>query len=105
MVAFTVTVAVVGIEVTEGGFTLQLPLPETREQVRLIAPVNPLGAVTLIGPLVVLLPAFTVGNDPVSLSANTPRICSAAGAKWVVGFEPDPTPCTLKSSRRRPRRR
>jgi hypothetical protein len=86
-VAFTVTDAVVGIEVTEAGFTLQLPVPEISEQVRLIVPVNPLDAVTLIGPLVALLPAFTVGKEPVWLSAKSGpplRICSSAPARCVV---------------------
>jgi hypothetical protein len=69
------------MDVTVAGLTLQLPLPETREQLRLTVSVNPLVAVTLIGPLVVLLPAFTVGNDPVSLrekSALLLRMCNTA---------------------------
>jgi len=76
-----VTFAVVGIEVTVLGFTLQLPFPETREQVRLIVPVNPDVAVTLMGPLVVVLPAFTVGKVVGSLSAKSGlvlRMCRTA---------------------------
>jgi hypothetical protein len=86
---------VVGIEFTDAGVTLQLPLPETKEHVRLIVPVNPFAAVTLIGPLVVLLPAFTVGKEPVSLSPKSGaplRICSSALATCVVWFESEPTP-------------
>ena len=85
--ALIVTDAVVGIEVTVAGLTLQLPLPDTREQVRLIVPVNPFELATLIGPLVVVLPAFTFGKDPVSLSAKSGallRICSSAPARCVV---------------------
>ena len=47
------TDAVVGMELTDAGFTLQLPLPETSEQLRLTVPLNPPDAVTRIGPLVV----------------------------------------------------
>jgi hypothetical protein len=82
-----VTDAVVGIEVTVAGFTLQLPVPETKVQVRLIVPVNPLEPVTLIGPLVALLPAFTFGKEPVSLSAKSAaplKICSSAPAMCIV---------------------
>ena len=96
VVAFTVTDTVLGIEVTDAGLTLQLPGPEVKEQVRLIVPVNPFDAVTLIGPLVVLLPALTAGKELVSLNANTPRMCSSAEAMCVVWFASEPTPCTLK---------
>jgi len=67
----TVTFAVVGKEVTALGFTLQLPLPEMSEHVRLTIPVKPLAAVILIGPLPALLPAFTVGKAVGELSVKS----------------------------------
>jgi hypothetical protein len=69
--AFTVTFAVVGIEVTMAGLTLQLPVPDTREHDKLMLPVNPLVAVTLIGPVVALLPTLTVGKAVGSLSVKS----------------------------------
>src|SRR5579859_2259771 len=97
--AFTVTFAVVGIEVTVLGLMLQLPFPESSEQLNVIVPVNPESAVTLIGPLVVLLPAFTTGNASGSLSAKSGlllRLCKTALAACVVCLESVPTAWTLK---------
>lgn len=72
------TNAVVGIEVAVAGFTLQLPLPESSEQVSLMVPVNPLEPVTLIGSLVLLLPSFTLGKDPVLAQNQGLRLKYAA---------------------------
>ena len=81
------TLGVDGIVVTVLGFTLQLPLPETRAQLRVIVPVNPLGAVTLIGPLVAVLPAFTVGKGVGSLRVKSGvllRTCRTSATWFVV---------------------
>jgi hypothetical protein len=75
------------MELTDPGLTLQLPLPETSEQLRLMVPLNPLLAVTLIGPLVAVLPTLTAGKEPVSdkaKSATALRMCNSAAARWVV---------------------
>lgn len=72
------------MELTDPGFTLQVPLPETSEQLKLMMPLNPLDAVTPIGPLVEVLPALTVGKEPVSdkaKSAVTLRMCNSAAAR------------------------
>ena len=93
------TFAVVGKDVTVTGFTLQLLLPEISEQVRPTIPVKPVVAVTLIGPLVVLLPAFTVGKEVASLSMKSGlllRTCRTALTSCVVLFTSEPVPCTLK---------
>ena len=85
--AFTVTLGVAGVEVTVLGFTLQLPFPETREQVRVIVPVNPPDAVTLMGPLVPVLPAFTEGKGVGSLSMKSGALlstCKTAPTWWVT---------------------
>src|SRR5216683_7156131 len=60
--AFTVTFAPEGNEFTDAGLTLQLPPPEIREHVRFTVPAKRLIALTVMEPLVVVLPAFTVGK-------------------------------------------
>ena len=57
------TFAPAGNEFTDAGLTLQLPLPEIKEHVRFTGPENPLIELTVMEPLVVVLPAFTVGKE------------------------------------------
>ena len=61
-VAFTVTNTVAGYDCTEAGFTLQEPMPDNREHDNKTLPANPFMEVTVMGPLVVELPAFTIGK-------------------------------------------
>ena len=62
-VASMVRVTVAGNEFTEVGFRLQVV-----GQSRFTVPENPSSAVTVIGPLVVVLPWLTLGNGDGSLS-------------------------------------
>jgi hypothetical protein len=57
-----VTLTPAGNEFTDAGLTLQLPVPEISEQVRFTVPAKKLIALTVMEPLVVVLPAFTVGK-------------------------------------------
>jgi hypothetical protein len=65
-----VRVAVVGNELTEVGLMLQLLAPKVVTQLRVTVPVNPSCGVTLIGPVVPVLPAFTLGKAVSSLITN-----------------------------------
>jgi len=66
-----VTRAPAGNEFTDAGLTLQLPLPDTSEQVRFTVPVKRLIALTVMEPLVVVLPAFTVGKGTGSVRTKS----------------------------------
>lgn len=69
MVAFTVTMTVTGNVLT--ALLLRLQLAPGSEQLRVTVPLNPLRAEMLIMPLVVTLPAFTMGKVPTSAIAKS----------------------------------
>jgi len=76
-----VRVAVAGNELTDAGLMLQLPVPYVLTQLRLTVPVNPSCDEIVIGPVVPVLPAFTLGKGAASvmtkvgLGTNVHREC------------------------------
>ncbi len=81
-----------GNVLTDAGVTLQLFVPKVVAQLRLTVPVNPSCEEMVIGPLVPVVPAFTVGKALGSLrtksglrvTASVNEVVSGAGAPEVV---------------------
>src|ERR1700678_4439293 len=88
--AFMVTMGLglAGNVLTEFGFTLQLPLPPEMEHVRVTGLLNPSCDVTLIVPLVVVLPAFTTGNVPCAFKTKFGLSVTFNGIEVVTGAAP-----------------
>jgi hypothetical protein len=86
--AFMVTRGLAGYELTDAGATLQLPLPPVTEHVRATALLNPSCDVTLIVPLVVVLPAFTTGNAAGSLRMKVGLSVTFSANEVVTGAAP-----------------
>src|ERR1700677_43278 len=71
LVPLITKVAVAGKVLTNGGVTLQLLAPKVAAQLRATVPVKPSWDEIVIGPLVPVLPSFTLGNALGSLSTKS----------------------------------
>src|SRR6266404_1603492 len=92
LVPLMTKVAVAGKVLTDAGLTLQMLAPKVVAQLRLTVPVKPSWEEIVIGPLVPVLPTFTVGKAVGSLrtksgfvvTASVNDVVRGAGAPEVV---------------------
>ena len=82
-----------GKVLTDVGLMLQLPTPNVAGQLKVTVPVKPSSAEIVIGPLVPVLPAFTLGNAPDSLKTKlglsvVVLVCSRMGSTPTVTVAP-----------------